>query len=234
MHQPRIKHTIDIFQHMSNNLPPLLPKEVKKEIDHALDHLHNDYTISLENVEDIVISLGKKVWPYWKAFQELVDMEQGKLGEKFLLGKLSPDLKKRYKEFKEYGATFHDLYFGGAVTFFNIEERGEILTQMIETNQEVRKYMIQSVLTKERKKYEGLILDFQEILDDVEKRLDSLRLVAEDEEEHPSLADEIRDQVRSFEFGLCLLGPNLRHEEVNLMEDFFFERKGEKKIYRTK
>ena len=225
MHHPQIKHTIEIFEIMYKQLPPLVPDEMKKEMEHALEHLNDDYKVGVEEVENIVIALGKKIWPYWKAFGEFYNMDQGKLGEKFLLGKLPIELKKKYNEFKEHGGTYHDLRSGSPAVFFEVEERLEITQSLIEVDIDIREHTRQSVLSIERKKYEDLIIDFQTILDDIEKRLDSLRLVAEDEEEHPELAEEIRAKVRAFEFGLCLLGPNSQTHELENAEDYFVERR---------
>jgi len=232
MHHPEVKHTIDIFERMSNNLPPLLPAEIKEEVEHALEHLHDDFTVSAQDVEEVVIALGKKVWPYWKAFDELFSMAQGKLGEKFLLGKLSPEFKQRYKEFKEHGADYHDLRLGGPMGFFQSEERQVLMASLVKVDGEIRQHVEQEVLSVDRRKYEDLVVDFQEVLDDIEKRLESLRLLAEDEEEHPSLADEVRAQVQAFEFGLCLLGPHTQHHEVHNAEDYFVERKKDKQVHR--
>ena len=232
MHHPQIKHTIDIFERMYNNLPPLLPEEIKNEMEHALEHLHNDYTVSIEDVESIVIAMGKKIWPYWRSFQEFVDMAQGEMGEKFLLGKISLGLKSKYKKFKECGGSYRDLRTGGAMNFFDENERVEIAKMVVEVDQEVKKYVRQMSLSSDRKKYENLIIEFQEILDGIEKRLDNLRLAAEDEAEHPRLAEEIRAQIKSFEMGLCLLGPNIKNHEICGAEEFFQERKISKKLHR--
>ncbi len=232
MNHPYTQHTIDIFERMYQKLPPLVPDAVKKEFAHALEHLRDDITITSEDVEDIVISLGKKVWPYWRAFGEFVDMHQGKMGEKFLLGKLPIAVKNKYKEFKVLGGTYYDLRSGSPMNFFADKERHVLMVEIVEVDIHVRKHAIQLVLSTERKKYEDLIIDFEEVLVGIEKRLETLRTMAEDEEEHPRLADEIRDQVRSFEFGLCLLGPNTKHEHVSAAEDFFKERRKEKKVHR--
>ena len=50
MHNIQTKHTIDIFKHMANDLPPLADI-IKKEVTHALEHLENDYTIGLEKLK---------------------------------------------------------------------------------------------------------------------------------------------------------------------------------------
>lgn len=231
MHHPQTKHTIDIFKHMAGNLPPLLPDEIKKEVVHALEHLENDYTIGLEEVEDVVIGLGKKVWPYWKAFDEMLVFHQSKMGEKFLEGKMSLELKKKYKLFKEHGGDYHDLRAGGPAAFFEPEERQKLSEILVDVDNELRRYVCQAVLSSERKKYEDLIIELQGVLDDIEKRLDYLRIVAEDEEEHPHLASEIRGQVRAFEFGLCLLGPRTMTHEVENAKEHFEGRKREKRMW---
>lgn len=213
-------------------MPPLAPAEAKDDIARALERFNNDYTVSSAEVENTAIALGKKVWPYWKAFNEFFVMCREKLGEKFLLGKLSPALKQRYHEFKEHGAAYHDLRLGGPLAFFTGGEREILVPLFIEIDGEIRRHTEQAVLTAERIKYEELIADFQNILYDIEKRLVSLRQMAEDEEEHPQIAEEIRAQIRAFEFGLCLLGPNISHHQVLNVDDYFEERRATKKIHR--
>ncbi len=225
MHHSHIKHTIEIFEIMYKQLPPLVPSEINKEMEHALEHLNDDFEVGIEEVENMVIALGKKIWPYWKAFGEFYNNDQGRLGEKFLLGKLPIELKKKYNEFKEHGGNYHDLRTGAPAVFFETGERLEITQTLVDVDVEVREHTKQTVLSIERKKYEDLIIDFQTILDDIEKRLSNLSMLAEDEEEHPELAKEIRAKVRAFEFGLCLLGPNSQTHELENAEDYFVERR---------
>lgn len=225
------KHTVAIFERMYKNIPPLVPDIVKEEMSHALGHLNDDFTVTVDDVEDVVIAIGKKIWPYRKAFEEFFDFYQWKLGEKFILGKLPLPLKKRYQEFREHGATYHDLRLGGPLTFFNSDEREKLMQIFVEIDKEIREHARQLVLSTEQKKYEGLILNFQNILDDIEKRLESLRLMAEDEEEHPQVAGEIRAQIRGFEFGLCLLGPNTQYHELLNVDDYIAERRSTKTIH---
>lgn len=226
------KHTISIFEKIYNNLPPLVPEEIKQEMSHALEHFQNDFSVTLEEIDDTMIIFGKKIWPYWKAFNEFLDMYEGKFGEKFLLGRIPRELKFRYKEFKEHGGIYKDVYSGSPATFFSIEERQMLSSSLVEVDSDIRQQVMQAVLSVERKKYEELILNFQIILDDIEKRLDSLRLMADDEQEHPQLAGEIREQVKAFEYGLCLLGPHVQHEDVKNAELYFQERKIYKNLHR--
>ncbi|KKQ27562.1 MAG: hypothetical protein US42_C0008G0073 [Candidatus Magasanikbacteria bacterium GW2011_GWC2_37_14] len=230
MHHPQVKHTIEIFKKLFANLPPLVPPEVANEMEHALIHLQSDYLLTPEEMDNMVIAFGKKIWPYWKAFEEFYALYQGKLGEKFLLGKLSTGVKKHYILFKDHGADYKDLRMGKGAEFFSLEERMEFKGALVEIDNELRKYVQQEVLSVERTKYEDLIISFQTIFEDIEKRLGTLRLMAEDEAEHPQIASEIREQVKAFEFGLCLLGPHSRLSELVEFEDYYLERKMTKKI----
>jgi len=225
-------HTISIFERIYSNLPPLVPDETKKEMEHALEHLKNDTDLSTEETENTLIVFGKKIWPYWKAFNEFVDSFDGQMGEKFFVGKLNNELKQKYKLFKEHGGTYADVYSGGPAFFFGIDERQPMTEALLGADEDLKRYTVQAVLSTDRKKYEDLILDFQTILDDIEKRLDSLRLKADDEQEHPKLADEIRAHVRAFEHGLCLLGPHTRFQDVFEAEGFLEERRKTRVLHR--
>lgn len=226
------KHTISIFEHIYKNLPPLVPEQIKQEMQHALGHFQNDLTVTIDEIDETIIVFGKQVWAYWKAFQEMYDTYEGKLGEKFLIGRLSRSLKTRYKQFKEHGGTYFDVYSGAPLSFFAVEERQDLMATLVEVDEDIKRHTWQAVLSSDRQRYENLIVNFQTILDDIEKRLDSLRIVADNEQEHPQLADEIRAQIKGFEYGLCLLGPSTKHEDVINAELYFEERKLYKKLHR--
>lgn len=225
------KHTVEIFERIYKKLPPLVPECIEKEMKHSLEHLKDDYEIGVEEVENIMIAFGKKIWPYWKAFGEFFNIYQGRIGEKFLLSKMDSGLKKEYKNFKQHGGDYHTLRLGEPAIFFDHENRLKLSQSFVEVDLEIRDYARQRVLSTDRKKYEELIVDFQNILDDIKKRLDSLLILAEDEEEHPELAEELRQRVRFFEFGMCSLGPNIEPKDVFEAENYFLDRKETKRNF---
>lgn len=223
-----VKYTIDIFARLQRDLAPLVPKEVKADMQQAITQMKENYDLTIDELEDTIISFGKKIWPYRKAFEEFLDTHEAAVGEGFLVAGLSREMKQRYRDFKAYGGTLRDLHVGSPATFFSAEERGFLCEALVEMNLNIRRHTTQSVLSVERQKYENKVVEFQIILDDIEKRLDTLRLMAEGEQEHPELAAEIREQIKSFEFGLCLLGPAHQYEAVCNAEEHFVGRKKEK------
>jgi len=56
---------------------------------------------------------------------------------------------------------------------------------------------------------------------EIEDHLDGLRKMADEEQEHPRLAEEMREQIRGFEYGLCLLGPEQGIESISEAPEYY-------------
>lgn len=234
MNKYAYRHTYRIFKQMVDDLPPLVPADIVDDIQRALEHAQDNARLTEEDVEQMVIVFGKKTWAYRQAYQELLEGYEGRLGETFLIGKLSIPLKKRYQEFIDHGGSFRDLHDGAFVHFFTVDERASLCEALIDIKQEIDRHARQAVLSVDRRKYEDRIVEFQLVLDNIEKRLETLRVMADDEEEHPFLADEIRSQIRGFEFGLSLLGPRIDYEAVCEAPGHFEGRKKDLRYARQK
>ncbi|MBT3419109.1 MAG: hypothetical protein HOC34_01755 [Candidatus Magasanikbacteria bacterium] len=232
---PAVQHTLTIFEKICMKLPPLVPADVQKDMAQALEQMQDNLHLSIDELEDTIIVFGKAIWPYRKAFHEFLGVAEGRMGEKFLLGKVTRNTKRVYNNFIEEGGSFRDLHAGKkSISFFSPEERGELCQALIDVEDDIEVHTKQEVLSTNRRAYEERIIEFQLILDDMEKRLDTLRTMADNEQEHPELASEIRAQIRGFEYGLCALGPHPEEHAVCGAEDHFKGRKQEKTAHRIK
>lgn len=220
--------TVDIFQHLFDTLPPLVPQKIKSDMESALEQVSHNFSLSQESVEKTLITFGKQTWPYREAYTEMVGRYEGQVAESFFFRRLEGDIKKKYKQFTHAGGSFRELYAGRPVSLFTSEERQTIAELLVQVRRDVRGYTNQAVLSDDKERYEAKIHEFQEILEDIETQLSDLRMLADKEQEHPSLAAEIHEHVRAFEQSLCLLGPRLSHEHVFGAKDVFVGRKREK------
>ena len=105
-----IQHTQVIFEHLANDVPPGVPKEVRENIGLAKEQVKNNVALTLTELEDTMVYVGKLLWPYREAFQEFFRIYEGELGEQYLLRKFSLPMKKKYTTFKENGGSFRDLH----------------------------------------------------------------------------------------------------------------------------
>ncbi len=225
-----IKHTLAILEHLYAEIPPLVPAKVREEMAETIRRLRQGVAITRHELEDIIIAFGKKIWSYRRAFAELYDRYQHELGESVLLPHLSPPLRRRYRDFLAYGGSFSDLISGRPATFFTPEERQELAEAFVEVVTHLTAHTSQAAQSVDEKRYQEKIRAFQHLLDDMEHKLHTLRKMAEDEREHPALAAEIRAAIRSFEYGLCLLGPAVTYDAVCQAPEHFAGRKKEKEM----
>ncbi len=232
MQDPKI-HTINIFEQLYQFVKAVVPKEIDDDMHHALDQLHGDYDLSLEAIEDTMITFGKKVWPYRKSYTEILSSYEGKLGEQFLISRLPKEFKKSYNNFIKEGGTFRDLHSGAAAQSFSSVERQGLCEILVSVHQDLRSHVIQAINSTEEKIFNDKVKEFTQILSDIEERLDIMRQMAESEQEHPNLANEIRDHVRTFELGLAAIGPESTYKELCDNHEHFIGRKEDLKRAKT-
>lgn len=216
-----MQSTIALFEHLYKHCPPLFPPEIKDKMEHALSHLKNDQTVTLEAVERTMITFGYELWPWNQAYREFLALAESHMGEHFLLPRLSKGLQEKYHDFKKYGGTFRDLHAGQPAHYFNQEERSELCLRLVEMQHDLRSYVEREVVGLQRKKYLERVKEFGTLLEEIRGTLNHLKELAESEQDHPTLAGEIRSKVEHFEHGLCLLGPELEYDAVCQSPEFF-------------
>lgn len=221
-----MQSTINIFHRLYDNLPPLFPAQIKEHMQGSLVQLERDSDATAEDTEDSMIMFGYALWPFNQAYRKFLASTEERLGEHFLLPKLSPAVRAKYEKFKCCGGAMRELHSGNAANFFNAEERVELCRGLIETGIELQNYTRRSVIGEDKADYLEEVEEFKKLLHEISDVLSALRVLARKEEyEYPALAGEILSRVRAFEFGLCLLGPEIEHEAVCESLDFFRGRK---------
>ncbi len=221
------QHTKAIFQHLYDFVSYVLPLELQEEMSHALEHIKNDTELSREDIEDTMIIFGKKVWPYRKALQENIELHEGNVGDQFFRGALSRSMQKRFEEFLQHGGTLRDIHSGAPAHFFSVEERVELNHALVDMHQHLKAYVLQHLKGLGRKEFDARVAEFTKILENLETELEHIRDMADDAQEHPLIAREMREHVRGFEHGLAFLGPEYSEEEVLRAREHFVGRKKE-------
>lgn len=222
-----IQHTLAIFERTCINLPPLLPPEIAHDMAAALEQMQGNFSLTLAELEDTMIAFGRRAWPYLQAFEELYNVYQGELGEKLFLQKAPPELRRALETFRQAGGSWREFYVGSGAAQVSTEQRVTLHQIMVDIQCDVRAFAYQAVMHTDRARYERRIAEFQNILADMERRLDGLRELADMEQEHPQLAAEIREQIRGFEYGLAYLGPQVDYATVCNTHDHFTGRQTE-------
>lgn len=209
-----IEPTIKIFERMYANLPPLISEKIQKDMHLALEQVKSNSDLQEEDLERTMIHFAKLIWPEMQAFQEFYNSYEARMAEQIFVQKLTPMLRVKYTEYKNAGHTFEELQRGLYLHFFLDHERAVVHELMVDVVCDIRAFAYQAVAHDDRERYEERIREFRKIRDEIELQLDGLRTLAENEQEHPQLAAEIREHIRGFEHGFAFLGPSVDYQAV--------------------
>ena len=218
-------YTIQLFRYFYSNIPPLFPKEEKEKIKDAMWQLETNQSLTPHQIEDTMITFGYLLWPWNQAYKDFLTIAENAYGDEFLLPHLSNDLQKKYLNYKDYGLSLRDLHSGRPAIFFDSEERVELYRALLKMQEDLKKYVNQQIASTEKKRFLEKVEKYGKTLEEIEEKLRGLREIAQNEQDHPMLADEIRERIRMFEYGMCLLGPELDFHAVSESVDFFMGRK---------
>jgi len=220
MHHPATKHTLDIFKRIYDKLPPLVPDEIKKEMKEKFDEAMEDGELTLEELEDIMITYGKKVWPYIQAFEKIYEVYKHELSEQLFHQRASQSLKEKYDFFKETGGSFHDLHSGAISIFFDHNERSELAALLVDLDNELRQHTYQAVLSHDRDEYEDKIDHYKELLEEAEEHFQALEKLI-DSIEYKYFVEDIKDHLRAFEYSFSFLGPKIAINEIRGIKEYY-------------
>lgn len=193
----------------------------------TLEKFENNDVGHVGEVEEEMIFFGYEAWPWNQAYKEFYSLSESRIGEHFLLPKLSQGLLKKYEDFKHYGGTLRDLHSGGPAVLFSSEERIELGKALVEMGTEIRSFTDRDLMGVSRNKYLQRVGEFAEILKRIRHSIEELKQLAEFEKDHPALHREIKERVKVFEYSLCYLGPEINHSTVHESLPFFKGRKEE-------
>lgn len=222
-----MQHTISIFKHFAKNISPVIPVETAEKVKMVLTDLENNRYQNLAEAEFLIINLGYELWPWNKSFQEYFKVYEDKVGEEFLLSKLSAELKEKFYNYKIYGLGWREIYLGKFSSYFTPDERLEMIPAFLTMKKDLRHYLAQEILGLEKEKYLLRVKHHQSWLDRIKNHFRSLRDLAKRNEDSEHLSKGIEARVKSFEYGLCFLGPELKYDEVVKAVDYFYGREKE-------
>ena len=149
-----MQSTLNIFRIFYKQLPPVLPSYIANEMKKTIERLETQIDVAVEEVERLMIKFGYQVWPWQKAHQEFLLETEEKMGDHFLLPKLSAELQKKYQVYREYGMGIKDLYSGGPMKeYFLPDERIELAEALVETREELNNYIYHQVGSLEEKRF---------------------------------------------------------------------------------
>jgi len=211
-----MKYTTQLLQRLLDQLPPFFPPE-------SAVSAKKYYTecISLEDSEHGLVALGYAVWPYRQAHRKFLDAAEAALGAHFVLPRVSENLKNKLETYRAHGMDDKHWQSGATADYFNSEERLELSQALALAQEDLRQYTHRQIISTSRKQYLEQVAKYQEILDSLKIKIEELKELAGQADNHPGLQADILDRVNTLEQGLCNLAPEPTIADAELVLEHF-------------
>jgi len=202
-----LKTTID-------RTPFTYPEKEKEGFIRRYQALEADPEARRQDIDKLIVEIGKATWPYRKAYEEMVkNYGQQKLEEFFKLH-LGDELRQKYEQFVAKGLGLKDYRRTKEFEeFFTPEENLQIEEALFSARDEQVLHM-RGIIESKSDEYEENLKAFQKKQVELENMIANLRQIANQSDKW---SDQILDKIKVFEEGWSVVErdfdeDNLRHE----------------------
>lgn len=197
----KYEYTLDILKQVIEKAPDFFPADRKKEMEKTLAALRADAATPRQKIDEAIISFGKEIWPYRKAFWAVHD--ESKIEEQqYIREKLSPAVREKYEIFLRKGGHIEDIRTEAGLdeleTFFTPEEMTDLVEAKLAAHDRVVSE-VEALCAGDKKDVctdaLGKYIEEQKKIDEAIKQLGALAANSGKWE------SEIKDKVRTYEAG---------------------------------
>lgn len=170
-------HSLTILKQMAEDLPPLAPEPTARALRETYERYRVHPPTNHQEAEDAIVAFGRILWPYRKAFEDLVARA------------LTPE---------------HRSAIGSVPSRIPREQRAAHCAALLEVRQDAER-RVREHIAKDDAEYRHRIQQFQAIQHEIDSHLGALQRLVERVGPFPDLADDIREAVREFQRGFAAL-----------------------------
>jgi hypothetical protein len=206
---------------MIEKAPVTFPADKKEVMKKRYKEFLADKKIACAMVEDSIDNLGKEIWPYRKAWQEIYEKYGRVREDEYFEKHLPAGLRDKYFSCKKEGGG-HCLreyrLCGKMETCFTPDEKFLLNETVITSLGEVKKEVDGLVLGEKRDEYQALFKKWSSEQKKLEDEIGELKNLAA---KNPKWQAEILDRVKTMEEGWSAMERDITLEEVREAVDFY-------------
>ncbi len=199
------------FRICLQRLVPLTPQEVVDEGRRLADELEADENATIEQIRQALIYVGKKEFPYRKAYEALCAQDEEARMQEIVLKKLDASILQNIEAVTKHGVHILDFVKSAQFEALDGQDRHAIDTAILEAHEQLDKQCDERAVTR-KATYEGLVQEWSAVQERMQAMIEVLRGMADrDEKWH----DEIIGKVRQFEEGWSVVERDPTEEELS-------------------
>lgn len=199
-------HSLTILKQMAEDLPPLAPEPTERALRETYERYRVHPPASQQEAEDAIVAFGRILWPYRKAFEDLV------------VRALAPE---------------HRSVVATVPSRVPRNQRAAHCAALLESRQDAER-RVREVVSKDDAEYRHRIQQFQAIQHEIDGHLGALQRLVERVGAFPGLADDIREAIREFQRGFAALAREPAAADVCAAVETYRERHNQAHRTRTR
>lgn len=197
----------------------LFPAERLAQLRQEYEKIATDSAQTQTQIEEVIVRMGKEIWPYAEALEELFRRHGQERESKMVCERLAPELCAKYQDFLAKGNALSDFRQGATIELaFSPEEKLELSSAAVDAHAEVLREIASTCRTDRQGECEEVIAEHKEKLGRIEKKLAALKALAQKSEKWRA---EIEDKIATFERAFGYLERTFHEADIEGVIDYY-------------
>lgn len=205
------QHLLDEYRISIDKLVPLTPAAIVDEAKRLYADLAGDENASETQIAQALIYVGRKEFPYRKAYEELCASDEEQRLQALVFDRLEPEVKAKVESMTQHGV--HVLDYVNSSLFeeqLTGDERYQVEQAILLAHDDLGRQCDERA-TARKQTYEELVATWKAQEEKLQMLIDQLKGMAERD---PKWADEIRGKAEVFEEGWSIVERDPSEEEI--------------------
>ncbi len=198
------------FRRAIERLVPLTPKNIVEEAERLAGELESNESSTAEQIRQALVYVGRKEFPYRKAYQELCAGDEEARMQEIVLKKLDDVTKSFMEPVTKYGVHIVDFVQSSQCDALSDAAKIAIDNAIREAHDVVNRQCDERAASR-ADAYQALVQRWSTEADHIQKLIDVLKDMAEQDERY---RDEILGRARQLEDGFSVIEDDPSQERV--------------------
>lgn len=192
-------------------LVPLTPREVLEEAHRLYEELSQNEHASERQIQQALIEIGKKEYPYRKAYVALCATDEEKRLEEAAFAKIDATITEKIRTVTAHGVHLLDYIKSKLFeTQLTSDERYHVEQAILAAHDVINRQCDERAKSRQEN-FDDLVRRWTQKRDEIQRLIDEMKRMAE---RSPELAGEILGKAASFEEGWSIVSRDPEEKEV--------------------
>lgn len=213
--------TLNLILEMIDRAPVTFPETRREEMKKKHGEFLKDKKIACEKISEAVVSFGREIWPYRKAWEEMYAKYGLPNEAKYFEAEMPVALHDKYFSCKREGAgrCLREFRMGGKMEkLFTPDEKYELDQAVIRALDRVKKEVDELVLGEKKDEYQKL---FEKWSAEQKVMIDKLEELKKMAAANPKWRAEILDKIKIIEEGWSMIEKDVSLKEIDKTIEFY-------------